>query len=162
MNTFIRIYNINENIAEDIVCEFNRLVPGFCKGFGKHLLEKNLYSFCVSSDDDWKTHQEEIVNVLCQIGDSLLQLRSGGASWSINPCVHMYDYRGIFFVDFDFLDDLLQAIVRFGGRLDISVFTDDCPYPEAVCSPENGEPRPCPDTLKDTENTETEVKSGSD
>ena len=122
MNTLLRIMNISESTAEELAGEFNRLIPGFCKDIGKHLLVSDLYSFFLSDDENWLSHQDEIIDVLSKLGNSLLQVSHSGAKWSVNPCLHMTDYGGAFVIDYDFTNDLLQIIAKFGGYLEVSFY----------------------------------------
>ena len=145
MHTLIRIRNISESTAKELADEFNRLIPGFCEGTGKHLLESDLYSFTISTEDKWLSHQKEIIDVLSKLGNSLLQVIHPGVEWSLNPCFHMCDYRGVFFIDYDFSHDLLQIIAKFGGYLEVSFFPHD---PCLECST-------CPENLTDAKTTES-------
>jgi len=127
MNTLIRIDNISESMAEELIIEFNRSIPEFCKGTGKHAFEKDLYSFFLSSNDDdyWGTQQEEVIDKLSKISETLLHAKSSGASLSINTCIHMSDYRDAMLVDFVFSSELLQLAAKIGADLEVSLYTDN-------------------------------------
>ena len=125
MNTLIRIHNINESVIERLVVEFNRSIPGFCKNTGKHLHEPDLYSFILSSEEEWDKHIQQVLEILSRLGDSLLRVKDAGAILSINTCIHMYDFRSAFLVDFVFPTNLLQTITTIGASLEMSMYIDN-------------------------------------
>ena len=130
MNTYIRISDISESMAEDIAIKFNHAIPGFCEDTGKHAFEKDLYSFFLSSDDDYG----EVMEKLSKLSETLLYAKNSGAYLWINSCVHVSDYRNSRYENVGLPSELLQLAVRIGAELEVSFFVNspcwNCPKNE--------------------------------
>jgi hypothetical protein len=125
MNSLVRISNVSELVITNVVKELNQLIPGFCKGTGKHLSEKDLYSFFLSSSDEWSENQRQIYEVLSIIEPTLKYVRTQGASLEINICIHAYDFRNLLLMEFAFSSDMSRIISDIGMDLVISIYLDN-------------------------------------
>jgi hypothetical protein len=126
MHILLRISEIDESCITEIVKRFNLLCPEFCVNIKahSHLLEDNLYSFTLSEENEWQKNHEEILNILSIITPVLLHAKEIGATFEIDICVHLYDYRDSQSLDIYFSNNLLQILATLDIHVGLSVYAD--------------------------------------
>jgi hypothetical protein len=125
MNSLIVLSGVSEPVITNITQEFNRLIPDFCRGNAKYRSKSDLYSFFLSTEDNWSENLKQVYNTLTVIEPVLRYARSQGALLEINICIHAYDYRNHLLMEFVLPKETSRIISDIGIELVMSIYLDN-------------------------------------